>query len=207
MCCRFYMEMSPELRPIVEEAQRSKLYASHIARIAKPLTAEGEVFPGAMVPVLATSRSGRKSVFPMIWGFNVPGIKRLVANARCETAAEKRSFRESWAIHRCIIPASWYYEWEHLPSPTGESRAGKKYAIQPQNERMTYLCGVYRMEDTFPHFVILTREAGNDISFLHDRMPLILPEKEISRWIDPNANPHILLEAALENMIFEETKT
>ena len=37
------MEMSPKLRPIVEEAQRSPLYRKNVARIAKPLTSEGEV--------------------------------------------------------------------------------------------------------------------------------------------------------------------
>ncbi len=198
------MEMSPKLRPIVEEAQGSKLYSNHVAQVAKALTTEGEIFPGAMVPVLATSKSGRKAVFPMIWGFEMPGIKRRVANARSETAAEKKSFRESWAIHRCIIPASWYYEWEHLLSPSGKERAGKKYVIQPQNEEMTFLCGLYRMEGSFPHFVVLTREAGDSISFLHDRMPLILPEREVDRWIDPAVNPLFLLGVALEEMVYSE---
>ena len=201
MCCRFYMEISPKLRPIIEEAQRSKLYTCHIAQNARPLTVEGEVFPGAMVPVLATGRSGRKSVFPMIWGFDVPGIKHRVANARCETAKEKKSFQESWALHRCIIPASWYYEWEHVLSPSGESRTGRRYTVQPRDEEMTCLCGLYRMENAFPHFVILTREAGGAVSSLHNRMPLILPEKEINRWIDPGADPHFVLNAALEKMI------
>ena len=94
MCCRYYMEMSPRLRPIVEAANRSRLYRSNIARIAKPLTTEGEIFPDMLVPVLASSRSGAKAVFPMIWGYRVQGLGRLVANARAETAAEKPSFRD-----------------------------------------------------------------------------------------------------------------
>ena len=88
MCCRFYMEMNPRLRPIVEAAQRSKLYQDNVARIAKPLTAEGEVFPDMLVPVLASNKAGEKAVFPMIWGYHFDGIKRTVANARAETAAE-----------------------------------------------------------------------------------------------------------------------
>ena len=74
MCCRYYMEMSPELRPIVEAAQRSGLYQKNIARIAKPLTTEGEVFPNMLVPVLASNKAGEKAVFPMIWGYNIEGI-------------------------------------------------------------------------------------------------------------------------------------
>ena len=110
MCCRYYMEMSPELRPIVEAAERSKLYLDHRSVLAKPLITEGEVFPDMLVPVIAANRAGKKTVFPMIWGYHEEGIRRLIVNARSETAAEKRSFREGWAMHRCIIPASWYFE-------------------------------------------------------------------------------------------------
>ena len=53
MCCRYYMEMSPELRPIVEAAQRSKLYRNNIQKLPKPLTTEGEVFPDAHLPSIA----------------------------------------------------------------------------------------------------------------------------------------------------------
>ena len=206
MCCRFYMEMSPTLRPIVEAAQRSGLYRKNVARIAKPLTTQGEVFPDMLVPVLASNKAGEKAVFPMIWGYNLPGIRRPVANARSETAAEKPSFKDGWATHRCVIPASWYYEWEHRVSPTGKTKAGEKYAILPKNSDMTWLCGIYRMENDYPHFVILTREPGDSIAFLHDRMPFILPEDSVDKWIDPNVNPHVLMASALTNMAFEKDR-
>lgn len=206
MCCRFYMEMSPKLRPIVEAANKSKLYRDNIARIARPLTAEGEVFPDMLVPVLASNKAGEKAVFPMLWGYNIPGLKRPVANARSETASEKSTFKEGWATHRCVIPASWYYEWEHALTPAGKTKAGEKYAILPKNSDMTWLCGIYRLESNYPHFVILTREPGESISFIHDRMPFILPEEDVEKWIDPNVNPHVLLSAALTEMTFEKEK-
>lgn len=204
MCCRYYMEMSPKLRPIVEAAQRSGLYRDSIEKLARPLTVEGEIFPDALVPVLATSRSGEKTVFPMVWGYHVPGISRLIANARVETAAEKPVFRDSWIAHRCAVPASWYFEWEHILSPSGRTRAGNKYALMPKGGELTWLCGLYRMENSYPHFVVLTREPGESISFIHDRMPFILSEAEIGNWIDPNRNPHMLLESALTDMVFEK---
>ena len=204
MCCRYYMEMSPELRPIVEEAQRSRLYQNHVQRLAKPLRSEGEVFPDSLVPVLAWSRSGQKTAFPMVWGYHFPGLPRTVANARVETAAEKPGFRDGWAVHRCVIPASWYYEWQHSRMPSGKPKTGDKYAVMPKEGKLTWLCGIYRMEDGFPHFVVLTREPGESIAFLHDRMPLILPECEIDNWIDPKHNPHMLLDAALTEMVFEK---
>ena len=205
MCCRYYMEMSPELRPIVEAAGRSKLYRDNIQRIARPLITSGEVFPESLVPVIASNRAGKKTVFPMIWGYHEEGISRPIVNARSETAAEKRSFREGWAMHRCIVPATWYYEWDHRPAPDGKTKAREKYALMPRGGKMTCLCGLYRMEDGYPHYVILTREAGEGIAFLHDRMPVILPEEAADQWIDPNRNPHTLLSGALTDMIAEKT--
>ena len=48
--------------------------------------------------------------------------------------------------------------------------------IQPKNSTMTWLCGLYRIEEGMPVFVILTREPGEEICFIHNRMPLIMPE-------------------------------
>ena len=140
----------------------------------------------------------------MVWGFHIPGISRTIANARVETAAEKASFRDAWAAHRCVIPASWYYEWEHVPTPSGKSKAGDKYAIMPKGGGLTWLCGLYRLENNFPHFVILTREPGESIAFIHDRMPLILPESKVDSWIDPEQNPHMLLGSAITDVVFEK---
>ena len=205
MCCRYYMEMSPELRPIVEAAGKSKLYRAHMQRIARPLITTGEVFPDSLVPVIASNKAGKKTVFPMIWGYHEEGICRPIVNARSETAAEKRSFREGWAMHRCIVPASWYYEWTHRPAPDGQTADRVKYAVMPREGGLTCLCGLYRMEDGYPHFVILTREASEGIAFLHDRMPVILPKEAADQWIDPNRNPHTLLSGALTDMIAEKT--
>ena len=61
----------------------------------------------------------------------------------------------------------------------------------------------YRMEDGFPRFVVLTRPPAREIEFIHDRMPLILPEDRINDWIDPSADPEAVISSALEEMIFE----
>ena len=204
MCCRYYMEESPELRPIVEAAQRSKLYRDHIGTVPRPLKIKGEVSPGDLVPVIATGRTGKKAVFPMIWGYHVEGLARPIINARSETAAEKATFRESWAMHRCVIPASWYMEWGRDPTENEKGRPRAKYAIAPKDERLTWLCGLYRLEEGYPHFVVLTRPPGESVSFLHDRMPLILPEEETDRWINPGINPHMLLQSALTEMTAEK---
>ena len=204
MCCRYYLEKSPVLRPITEMAKRYKLWENNLNWLAKPVKTEGEIFPDFVVPVIATGKSGGKKVFPMIWGYQVTGLDKLIINARSETAVETEIFRDSWIEHRCIIPASWYFEWEHHTLPGGIKEIGKKYAIMPKGQELTWLCGIYRLENNYPHFVILTREPGEDIAFMHDRMPLIMPQEVIYDWINPKYNASSLLPHALTDCVYEE---
>ena len=201
MCGRYFLEESPELRPIVEEMNRSPLlpYFSDETAVIQA----GEAVPSRVMPAIAMNRAGKKTVFPMKWGFSVPktgGGSGLLINARVETAAQKPTFREAWNTHRCIVPASWYFEWEH-------DAAGKatktKYAIQPQGQSLTWLCGLYRLERGLPAFVILTREPAEDIRFIHNRMPLMLPREQVDAWISPREKPESILPFAQTRMRFQ----
>ena len=69
---------------------------------------------------------------------------------------------------------------------------------------MTWLCGLYRIENGLPVFVVLTREPGEEIRFIHDRMPLILPGEYVDEWIKPGAKPEELIEATLTDMAYEK---
>ena len=199
MCSRYWTDESPELRPIVEEMNRSPLVTRWHETTA--VKSYGEIRPTDVVPVLAPNRAGKKTVYPMKWGYSG---KSLLINARSETAAEKPMFREDWARHRCIVPASWYFEWEHRLGNDGKKHTGDKYMIQPRNSTMTWLCGLYRIEKGLPVFAVLTREPGEEIRFIHDRMPLIMPEKLVDKWIRPDMKPEELLSCALTDMVFEK---
>ena len=119
-------------------------------------------------------------------------------------------FREAWAKHRCVIPASWYYEWEH-PAPSAQTPAqggprpssAVRYMIQPRGASMTWLAGLYRIEEGFPVFAVLTREPSEALRRIHDRMPLILPEEYVGEWIRPDGDPAALLAYALTDMVAE----
>ena len=199
MCCRYWTDESPELRPIVEEMNRSPLMRKWQDK-AK-VKSYGEIFPTDVVPVIAPNRSGLRTVYPMKWGYSG---KSLLMNARSETAAEKLTFREDWVRHRCIVPASWYFEWEHYPGSDGKKHTGDKYMIHPKDSAVTWLCGLYRIENGLPVFVILTREPGEALRFLHDRMPLIMPDELVTEWIRPDRKPEELLPRALTDMDFEK---
>ena len=210
MCSRYYVELSPELRPIIEAAQKSALAEKMVHDLGRPVIAGGEVKPTDMVPVIASNARGNLSVFPMIWDFRQAErehTKRMqpLINARSETAGAKPTFRECWQRRRCIIPASWYYEWDHLIRPDGGKKAGSKYAIQPAAATTTWMA-LYRIENGFPFFTILTREPSGELLKIHDRMPLILPESLIAAWVDPStsaADVNKIASSALTDMIME----
>ena len=209
MCCRYYMEMSPELRPIIEEANRSTLKERIVNKLGRPLVIEGEVRPTNIVPVIAPNRSGARAVFPMVWGFTLPRSSSPMVNARVETASAKPTFKESWERRRCIVPASYYFEWEHLiNAATGKAKTGDKYMIQPKGSAVTSIAGLYRIEDIsgiqVPVFTILTREPSEEIRFIHDRMPVILPREAVEKWIKPDSKPDEIIKEAMTDMVFEK---
>lgn len=204
MCTRYYVELSPELRPYVEAASRTPLKAKMVSVLGKKFKAEGEIRPTDMAAVIAPGRDGKKAVFPMVWGYHITGIDRPVVNARVESAKEKTSFAVDWARHRCIVPASYYFEWEHIKRPDGSVKTGQKYAIQPRNATVTYLAGLYRIEEArglrYPVFTVLTKEPGEILSKIHNRMPVILPEDAIGDWIKPDADPGRIVSEALTDL-------
>ena len=202
MCCRYWTDESPELREIVEEMNRSPLAGRW--RNTTGIKTYGEVRPADVVPVIAPDRHGARAVYPMKWGYTGYSGKSLLINARIETAAVKPTFRDDWARHRCAVPASWYYEWEHLTGADGRQKTGDRYMIQPKGADMTWLGGLYRIENGLPVFVVLTREPGEGIRFIHDRMPFILPGDCVGGWVRPDADPTAFLDRALTDMVFEK---
>lgn len=204
MCTRFYIEPeSEELSEIIEQARKT-LLAKRFLHAGGALLTSGEIRPTNVVSVIAPNKDGKASVFPMRWGYRIPGAS-LIVNARSETASAKPTFRDDWKVHRCVIPASWYFEWEHFKNAAGQTKTGDRYSIQPAGASATWLCGLYRMEEQFPVFAVLTREPTEDLRKIHDRMPLILPKDMIRSWIDPKNKPEELLPYALNDMVFEKS--
>lgn len=91
---------------------------------------------------------------------------------------------------------------------TGQKKTGDKYMIQPKGASLSYLAGLYRIEEMagikVPVFTILTREPSEPIRFIHDRMPVILPKEMIGLWIAPSSDPGKIVQSAVTDMVFEK---
>ncbi|CAN5662373.1 hypothetical protein BH20ACI4_BH20ACI4_08310 [soil metagenome] len=99
---------------------------------AKPSRIEKEFKVGKVNPKLFTPRyniapsqtiaailesDGERIIQSLRWGL-IPGWAKddsfasKLINARAETLADKPSFKNAFRSHRCIIPASGFYEWQ-----------------------------------------------------------------------------------------------
>ena len=187
MCGRYYIEeddQAEELKQIIDMINRK-----HNGDIKTA----GEVFPSETVPVIATSRTQKITPFAMEWGYSTSDGNRLI-NARSETASQKPTFRDGMLQRRCIIPASWYFEWN-------KNEKGKpKYAIGAENKNVIYMAGIYRFEHDKPVFSILTRDPAESIQFIHHRMPVILPREAVRDWLNTSYRAEEVLQSAMLNV-------
>lgn len=216
MCTRFYADMK-SLSGYISEAQRLRLAKIIMNTMSRSAAMSGEIRPTDMAAVIAPNKKGEPAVFPMIWGFTPKASPKPVINCRIETADQKELWKDSWFRRRCIIPASWYFEWGILPSEA-ESRSAveqqklkkTKFAIQPKDSEITYLAGLYRFEEhkgnQIPVFAVITRESAAPVSTIHYRMPLILSEENLSEWIRPDGDPFSVAGMALTDMMMEPVR-
>lgn len=208
MCTRFYVEPI-SFQSLITRAQKIQLANDIMVKLGKPLTMCGEMRPTDVIAVLAPNKEGRAAVFPMLWGFSHDATDAPIVNCRLETASQKEMWKDSWFRRRCVIPASWYFEWEHFRSLDGKKKmVGSKCLIQPKDSHTTMLAGLYRIEErngvNCPVFSVLTRDAVGELRGIHDRMPLILQWEDVESWIKPDGNPGEISRRALTEMCWEK---
>ena len=188
MCGRYYVpdeDSAAELREIIEQINRRAN--------AGPVVKTGEIAPSDVAPVLANNRNLAATPFAMRWGYRL-GNGKLLFNARSETADAKALFRDGMRHRRCLVPAAHYFEWEKR----GKDRI--KYAIRPGGASGMYMAGIYRLENGAPVFTILTREPAAAISFIHNRMPVILPKEAAGDWLNIRYDAGDVLAGAVQDV-------
>ena len=137
---------------------------------------------------------GRRHLDLLQWGLipswaQDPALGNRLINARSETAAEKPAFRAAFKSRRCIVPADGFYEWQQQPS-------GKQpFYIHRPDGQLLAMAGLWEhwmppgATEPLLTFAILTTEANDLMRPLHDRMPVVLQEEDVARWLDPTAKP------------------
>lgn len=109
-------------------------------------------------------------------------------NARAEGIEKKPSFRGPFKYRRCIIPASGFYEWQ-------KGAGGKQpFFIRPVAEGYFGFAGIWdhwQGEDgqEIESCAIITTEANELVTEIHDRMPAILEQSDQEAWLGVSRLP------------------
>jgi len=136
-------------------------------------------------------------------------IRMKTFNARCESLAEKASFRHVLGRKRCLVLVNGFYEWQT------QEKNKIPYYIGLNDESAMALAGLYdkwinpSSGAALDTFTIVTTRANPMLEIIHNlkkRMPVILSDDDQKRWLDTRSDPTRcgLFEPFPENRMFSE---
>lgn len=155
------------------------------------------IAPSQEQPILIVFED-RRIVRMMKWGLvpywsKDPKIGYKMINARSEGIEQKPSFKTPIKRKRCIIMADGFYEW-HKPEPKTKT----PYYFKLKSSEPFAMAGLWDLwqngDRQLRTFTIITTAPNELMEPIHNRMPVILHERDEARWLDPEiADPkHVL---------------
>lgn len=159
------------------------------------------IAPTQTVPVIL-DKDGERVLAEMKWGlipFWSKDIKKTkpIINARSETISEKPFFKQAASKRRCLIPADGFYEWKKV------NKAKIPMFIHLNDKELFAFAGLWDQwkspdGEVIRSCTIITTEANDTMSPVHDRMPVIVRPEHESLWLDPEIKDVDKLRVVLE---------
>jgi putative SOS response-associated peptidase YedK len=153
------------------------------------------------------SDTGERELTVMRWGL-VPGWSKdgkagySTINARAETVTTSATYREAMKKRRCLVPADWFYEWQKI-----DAKSKQPYAIALEGGSLFAFAGLWETwRDkatgqsatgqggtglTLETYTIITTDPNQLTERFHDRMPVILRQRDYARWLAPADPAHL----------------
>jgi len=139
--------------------------------------------------VVTLEREDRKAI-PARWGLVNSWAKDAsrashCINAKAETIEKLPSFRAAFKKRRCVVPGDGFYEWR---GPKGKR---EPLWIHPRAGGLILFAGLYEAWQPKPDqwettFTIITTTPNKLIEPIHNRMPVILSDRDADDWMNPN---------------------
>jgi putative SOS response-associated peptidase YedK len=159
------------------------------------------IAPSQDVAVVRMINQGQRQLAMLRWGLipswaDDPKIGYRMINARSDSVATKPSFRTAFKRRRCLIPADGFYEWKN------EGKTKQPYLIELTGGELFAFAGLWESwrgaDPPIESCTIITTEANELLSELHDRMPVILSPNDYQPWLDPANEDRESLERLLD---------
>jgi len=207
MCGRFAVTTDPKL--LAEKIQAIDEATSPKGDIGPNYN----VAPTASVGVVVTRHSEpdddpTRRLRLMRWGLVPPWAKAcadgapdgkgpLLINARSDKVITSPAFRSSAKSKRCLVPMTGWYEWRANPDTPSRKKARKTpFFMTPGDDELVCMAGLWSVwrpknasKDSPPLLscTIITTDAVGPLAAIHDRMPLVMAERDWDRWLDPDS--------------------
>jgi putative SOS response-associated peptidase YedK len=206
MCGRFAVTTDPA-------ALAEKIQAINEARAAQSSGPNYNVAPTTTITTVVRRHDEpddepTRRVRLMRWGLVPPWAKAgpdgapeskgpQLINARADKVTTSPAFRSSAKSKRCLVPMDGYYEWRANADAGKRARKTPFYMYREDGEPL-FMAGLWSVwkptnddKGTVPLLscTIITTDAVGELAEIHDRMPLVVPEREWDRWLDPDAPP------------------
>jgi putative SOS response-associated peptidase YedK len=151
--------------------------------------------PTAPMLVAIRSEDGTRIPKMMRWGLlphwaKDEKLSYSTFNARSEDFTTKPAFREAWwRGQRCLVVTDGFYEWKKLAASVKEKQP---YAIA-MADRMMVMAGLWskwkdpKSGDEVLSCTVLTCLPNYVMAEPHDRMPVILAERDWPKWLGEEA--------------------
>jgi putative SOS response-associated peptidase YedK len=168
-------------------------------------------------PVAVVADASNRQAEWMRWGL-IPSwskdaaIGNRLINARAETVAEKPSFRAAFSKRRCLILADGFYEWQKGAAPGGRSQP---FHFRREDGKPFAFAGLWEFwrspeGEEVRSCTIITCEANACVAPVHQRMPVLLSEKDLWNWLSldqPDDLHKLLVPYPAERMVRHPVST
>lgn len=124
----------------------------------------------------------------MSWGvsLNLPGktgmVTKRIQNARNDKVWSSRLWKPLIENQRVLVPINGFYEWKRA-----KNESAVAFYITPAERSAMFLAGIYKTfpdELQIPEVSVVTTSANEDMSEIHDRMPVILNSRNAAMaWL------------------------
>ena len=121
------------------------------------------------------------------------GIEARYIQRACGDGDEKPFFRSAFKRKRCLIPVSGYYEWQDTPG-------GKQpwYFTARDGSPALTIAGLWdewkdqETDKPLKSCTMIITEPNEFVAEVHDRMPVLLTEKQFDPWLSGEAGVEYL---------------
>ena len=195
MCGRYsmYEAMDVYLRELAPHQQI-------ISFVEPEPAARYNIAPTQRSAVLRSTEQGL-AIDSVRWGwapFWAQGKRPAPINARVETVATGKFFRQLWPNGRVLVPANGWYEWV---KDADDPKKKQPFFIHLKDERPMFFAALAQVTPGLlpgegDGFVIITDASNEGMVDIHDRRPVVLAPEQARQWLESDLTAQQSIEIA-----------